>query len=206
MAASETQASLADTITNIVREQKPETLDHLANLVLAQNHSFTRKEILDTINTLIYQGKIKLTPTTNIAPTFSSYLKTTSATWFWGTIILTIGAITSIFTIPEGEYPIVIARYVFGAIFVLWLPGYTFIKALFPQSRLGKRDLDPIERIALSVGMSLALVPITGLLLNYTPWGIRLTPITLSLLVLTMAFATTALMREYKIQTQKAEP
>ena len=47
--------------------------------------------------------------------------------------------------------------------------------------------------------MSLALVPITGLLLNYTPWGIRTTPITLSLLALTTAFAIAAIIREYNM-------
>jgi len=62
-------------------------------------------------------------------------------------------------------------------------------------------ELDNIERVALSIGISLALVPLTGLLLNYTPWGITLTPITLSLLTLTMIFATTAIIRERQNQT-----
>jgi len=56
--------------------------------------------------------------------------------------------------------------------------------------------LDTIERVALSLGTSLALVPIDGLLLNYTPWGIRLTPTVLSLLALTIVFATAAIIRE----------
>jgi uncharacterized membrane protein len=47
------------------------------------------------------------------------------------------------------------------------------------QIKTSTENLDPIERIALSLGMSIALVPIVGLLLNYTPWGIRLTPIVL---------------------------
>jgi uncharacterized membrane protein len=51
--------------------------------------------------------------------------------------------------------------------------------------------------------MSLALVPIVGLLLNYTPWGIRLTPIVLSLLALTLIFATVAIIKEYLAQKQK---
>ena len=68
-----------------------------------------------------------------------------------------------------------------------------FIKALFPT-----KELDNIERTALSVGMSLALVPITGLL-NYTPWGIRVTPVTLSLLALTITFATAAVIREFHL-------
>jgi len=85
-------------------------------------------------------------------------------------------------------------QYIIGSIFVLWLPGYTFIKALFPA-----KELDNIERIALSIGMSLALVTITGLLLSYTPWGIRVTPVTLSLLALTITFATAAVVREFHL-------
>jgi uncharacterized membrane protein len=49
--------------------------------------------------------------------------------------------------------------------------------------------------------MSLALVPIVGLLLNYTPWGIRQTPIVLSLLTLTVIFATTGILREHQAKT-----
>lgn len=63
--------------------------------------------------------------------------------------------------------------------FVFLFPGYTMVCALFPR----KEDLDGIERIALSIGLSLAIVPLIGLILNYTPFGIRLYP-TLTLLIL----------------------
>ena len=87
----------------------------------------------------------------------------------------------------------------------MFLPGYAFIKALFPTTvpfKTSSENLDNIERIALSIGMSLALVPIVGLILNYTPWGIRLTPITLSLLALTIVFGTAAVLREYQVKAQ----
>jgi uncharacterized membrane protein len=103
-----------------------------------------------------------------------------------------------VFTIPEEVFPIVYARYILGSLFVLFLPGYSLIKALFPT-----KELDNIERLALSIGMSLALVPIAGLLLNYTPWGIRTTPVTLSLLALTTTLATAALIREHQAKTQQ---
>jgi uncharacterized membrane protein len=117
-----------------------------------------------------------------------------------------------VFTVPEDAFPLVYVRYVLGAIYVLWLPGYAFIKALFPQDLpfgratarspgTSEKDLDSIERIALSLGMSIALVPIVGLLLNYTPWGIQLTPIILSLTALTTIFATAAIAREYETRT-----
>jgi uncharacterized membrane protein len=53
--------------------------------------------------------------------------------------------------------------------------------------------------------MSLALTPIVGLILNYTPWGIRLTQITLSLLALTVVFATAAVLREHQAKTAIAK-
>jgi len=79
-----------------------------------------------------------------------------------GHIILAIATTTLVFTIPENAYSIVYARYVLGYVFVLLLPGYALTKALFPT-----KEFDNIERTALSIGMSLALVIITGLLLNY---------------------------------------
>ncbi|MDN5348296.1 MAG: hypothetical protein PWP65_1860 [Clostridia bacterium] len=69
-------------------------------------------------------------------------------------------------------------RVILGLPFVLFFPGYCLIAALFPK----KDDLDSIERVALSFGLSIAVVPLIGLALNYTPWGIRLNPILISLL------------------------
>ena len=56
----------------------------------------------------------------------------------------------------------------------------------------------------MSIDMSLALTPIIGLILNYTPWDIRLTPITLSLLAMTIIFATAAILRQN--QQEPAKP
>jgi len=68
---------------------------------------------------------------------------------------------------------------------VLFIPGYALIAALFP----GKHDLDGIERLALSFGLSIAVVPLIGLALNFTPFGIRLDPILASLVLFTTAMA-----------------
>jgi uncharacterized membrane protein len=93
-------------------------------------------------------------------------------------------------------YPYIYFRYVLGSIFVLSLPGYTLIKMLFPT-----KEIDNIERVALSIGMSLAIVPLVGLLLNYTPFGIRLAPITMSLLSITILLAIAGLLREHQAKT-----
>jgi uncharacterized membrane protein len=60
---------------------------------------------------------------------------------------------------------------------ILFIPGYVLTAVLFPDST----DIDAIERIVLSIGTSVIIAPLIGLCLNFTPWGIRLDPIILSL-------------------------
>jgi len=80
---------------------------------------------------------------------------------------------------------------VLGLLLVLFLPGYSLIAALFPR----RDDLDGIERIALSFGLSIAVVPLLGLGLNYTPYGIRLVPVLLGLSLFTILLALVAYIR-----------
>ena len=67
-------------------------------------------------------------------------------------------------------------RIVLGLLFVLFFPGYSMLSALFPR----QGSLDGIERIALSFGLSIAVTLLIGFVLNYTPWGISLYPILIS--------------------------
>lgn len=197
---------LTKTITETIKERKPQTVKELTSLVKERLPTEEQKKILDHILKLQNEGKIKLTKQPTAVPTeFSLYLVTEQALWYWITIATAIVTAATVFAIPEDFYPWVYIRYVLGTIFVLWLPGYTFIKTLFPAElpiklsiKTSNENLDTIERIALSIGMSLALVPIAGLLLNYTPWGIRQTPMVLSLLTLTVIFATAGILREHQ--------
>lgn len=184
---------LKEHILHIVKQKHPETVKRLVELV-RQQHPVPQQEIMKHIVDLQNQRKLTLKETAASIPvTLKGYLSSPHAYWYWAIITLAIATTASVFTIQENAYPIVYARYLLGSIFVLLLPGYSFIKALFPT-----REIDNIERAALSVGMSLALVPITGLLLNFTPWGLRITPVTLSLLALTTVFATAAILREHQ--------
>jgi uncharacterized membrane protein len=86
-------------------------------------------------------------------------------------------------------------RVIFGVPLVLFIPGYALIAALFPAAR----DIDGIERVALSFGLSIAIVPLTGLALNYTPWGIRLDPIVTCLSILTIGLCLAAQYRRAQL-------
>jgi len=64
-------------------------------------------------------------------------------------------------------------RVVLALPFVLVFPGYTLLSALFPR----QGDLDTFRRIAFSIGLGVVILPILGLGLNYTPWGIAPLPV-----------------------------
>jgi uncharacterized membrane protein len=104
-------------------------------------------------------------------------------------IFLTLLCIPFVLIPPLNEISPI--RIILGLPLVLFLPGYALIAALF----IRKDDLDGIERIALSFGLSIAISPLLGLGLNYTPFGIRLTPILMVLSVFTIALAIGACAR-----------
>ena len=92
------------------------------------------------------------------------------------------------------------ARIVLGLPFVLFFPGYTLVAALFPR----KDDLDAIERVALSLGLSIAVVPLIGLALNYSPWGIRINPILAFVTLFIVLAAAAALVRRRMLPMDEA--
>jgi uncharacterized membrane protein len=59
-----------------------------------------------------------------------------------------------------------------GRIFIIVVPGYSPVASLFA----GKNDISGMGRAALSFGLSIVIVPLAGLILNFTSWGIRLEP------------------------------
>ncbi|MCL0042976.1 DUF1616 domain-containing protein [Dehalococcoidia bacterium] len=89
-------------------------------------------------------------------------------------------------------------RMILGVILVLFSPGYALVSTLFPRvDRFGT-----IERIALSVGLSLITVAILGLILNFTPFGIKQIPFTTTLIVWTISFSTYALVTRTRIGSE----
>jgi len=114
-------------------------------------------------------------------------------------IVMGLVFLTDIFVLTPGLSETAV-RNVLGLPLVLFLPGYALIAALFPA----KSNLDGIERTALSFGLSIAVVPLIGLGLNYTPWGIRLLPILISLSVFTFIMCGLAYLRRGKLPETEA--
>lgn len=159
-------SNLNEHIIQIIKNKHPKTIKQLVELVNQQT-PLPQQEIIDHVLHLQKQGKLTFREDTTFIPSsLKSYLSSSHAYWYWTTITLILATTTTVFTIPENAIPIVYARYLLGSIFVLFLPGYSLTKALFPE-----KEIDKVERVTLSIGMSLVLVSITGLILSYTTCG-----------------------------------
>lgn len=113
-------------------------------------------------------------------------------------VLIAIIAIT-LLLFPLVAFTSGVLRIIFGLCLVLFFPGYTLLSALFPR----KGNLSNIERVALSFGLSIAIVPLVGLILNYTPWGIRLYPILIAITIFIFAAAAIAWQRQRRLPSQE---
>jgi len=92
--------------------------------------------------------------------------------------------------------------FILGLPFILFIPGYTLIFALFP-TRKTDRGIDFLERVTLSFGFSIAIIPLIGLGLNYSSWGIRLESILLCIFIFIICVSVLGIYRWFNIDSDE---
>jgi uncharacterized membrane protein len=102
--------------------------------------------------------------------------------------LLAIVILTFVFILISFTDSISWLRVALGFPILILFPGYLFIGALYPR----KDSLSHISRIALSLGLSIVMVVLTGLMLNYFPWGIGLYSIIISISILILLLSVIA--------------
>jgi len=113
--------------------------------------------------------------------------------------LLLVGIVAIASTIVIVIVPSSTWRVILGSVFILFLPGYVVSIALFPR----KSDLEGFARLAMSFGLSIAVSAFVGLILNYTPWGITLYPILISLGIFTVVTLLIAWQRQRRLAKQE---
>jgi uncharacterized membrane protein len=73
-------------------------------------------------------------------------------------------------------------------------PGYGLVAFLLPR----EGGIDPLERLAISFGLSIAILAIIGLILNYSPTGITIESVVYSTAGFTMVLSALAIWRRWR--------
>jgi hypothetical protein len=178
-----------------IMAENPRTVRDLFRIIKLRRPRISEEEFINTIRELKDSGTLTLEPPALRINSYPAYLKLQDENaWLYLVALLTLSTFLAIYVMPS-VYPLIIFRWIIGSMFVLFLPGYVTIQALFPEGK----ELDSIERLALTIGLSLAITPLIGLLLNYTPWGIRLDPIVAALSIFTLGIGMAGSFRKYRI-------
>ncbi len=110
---------------------------------------------------------------------------------------VTIGALISSVVVGFTDSTI---RVVLGLVFVLFAPGYAVVSLLVPATDLetGSR-VTVTERVVLSIGLSVIVVPLVGIVLSYTRWGLQPAAVLGAVGVLTLLLLLLAGIRRYRV-------
>lgn len=174
-------------VIDVMHKQTCQTVSDVVIALRQLDQGITFEEIRDTISELKRDGKIVLSEP-RVKGSFLNYVTNIyRSAPFWLTVIVSMFVITTIYSAPQ-TVPWSTIRIFAGSVFVLFIPGYTLTQLLFPT-----KDMNQIEYIAMSIGLSLAITPLIGLILNYSIWGIRLDPIvtSISAISIIMSFVAT---------------
>jgi uncharacterized membrane protein len=112
----------------------------------------------------------------------------------WTDLIL-INLLVLILIIVILCFPSNVIRVILAVPFLLFFPGYILTAALYPR----KESVDNVKRAALSFGLSIAVVPLVGLILNYTVWGITLESVLSSVSVFIVIMSVITLIRRRQL-------
>lgn len=88
-------------------------------------------------------------------------------------------------------------KIIIGLIFLLFIPGYLILYALFPTKKIDK-GIDIIERITLSFGVSLAIVALAGIVLYYIVGKIDSESALISILIFEISIGVISIYRWFK--------
>lgn len=184
--------TIDELILEIVRERRPSTVEDLVKAVQGRREVPT-DVLMGHISKLQENGRLVLKkPELPLPKGFVGYLTSRLALWFWVALAVMSAAALSVLFIPSESFPIAYVKWALGFVLILFLPGYFFIELLFPD----RKSLDGIERMTLSVGSSLAISPLTVLLLNFV-FYIGRDPVLISLALVTFILAWGAVFRRY---------
>ncbi len=120
---------------------------------------------------------------------------------YWITVLIASGSIIAVFTLQGAALSLF--RNSVGLLLALWLPGYSLVKALFAPATLPfarQSSSGWLLTAAFSIVFSIIVVSLASFALDFSPWGINLQSLTLSLSSLTIFFATIAMLRWYRLK------
>lgn len=158
--------------------------------------SISADEIHDAVRNLERKGTVNLSEEKMPA----SFVQSLSDPWtnlpLWAAVLGSIIMIVSLYLLPQDGSWLGVRSFV-GAVFLFGVPGYALTGLLVQKDKPYV-----VERIAVSIGLSLAAVVLIGIVLGYSEIGVRIEPTIASIAVFSIAVAILASYRNYSLRNK----
>ena len=162
----------------------------IKDLVIELQHTYSKslsiEEIQNAVKKLESEKKIMLLEPGTKGHFFDYILRSYNGLSLWLTTAATCLIMALVFLLPNIE-PWSYMRIITGAVFILFIPGNALVQLLFAH-----RNMEQTEQMVLSVGLSIALISIIGLMLKYILLALTVESAVISIGILSITLSAVA--------------
>jgi hypothetical protein len=186
---------LEERIIGLLHERHSMNVKDMVEVLQGIDKSLAIADIYDAVEVLKQENLViaRYRPLLNQYSFYTYITRNYASLPFWSVVAITALLLVSFYLSPSSG-PWSMIRFIAGGTFILIIPGFSILQLLLPA-----KDISNLERFALSMGLSLALVPLIGLLFAYTPLGIRLYPVVIFLSLLSNSLSAIGTYRKFRI-------
>jgi hypothetical protein len=148
-------------LNSVATHKRFRVKDLVVELQHTYSESLSIEEIQNAVKKLESEKKIMLLEPDTKGHFFDYILRSYNGLSLWLTTAATCLIMALVFLLPNIE-PWSYMRMITGAVFVLFIPGNALVQLLFAH-----RNMEQTEQMVLTVGLSIALISIIGLMLKY---------------------------------------
>lgn len=193
---SERNEGIERMVMEIMLKQNCRRVEELFIVLKKLDRSITSDEIHDAIRSL-EEKKIVILAESRVPSSFVHYLKTFRLNPpFWGTLVTTLLAIFTVLALPQQD-SWSMARVIVAGAFIIFVPGHCLMHLLFSG-----KTLTIVEKLALSIGLSLAIATLVGMVLNYTFLGVTIETVVAIVATFNIALAAVNAYRDFSERTK----
>jgi hypothetical protein len=162
----------------------------IKDLVIELQHTYSKslsiEEIQNAVKKLESEKKITLLEPGTKGHFFDYIMRNYNGLSLWLTTAATCLIMALVFLLPSIE-PWSYMRMITGAVFALFIPGNALVQLLFAH-----RNMEQTEQMVLSVGLSIALISIIGLMLKYILLALTVESAVISIGILSITLSAVA--------------
>ena len=173
-------------LNSVATHKRFRVKDLVVELQHTYSESLSIEEIQNAVKKLESEKKIMLLEPGTKGHFFDYILRSYNGLSLWLTTAATCLIMALVFLLPNIE-PWSYMRMIIGAVFVLFIPGNALVQLLFAH-----RNMEQTEQMVLSVGLSIALISIIGLMLKYILLALTVESAVISIGILSITLSAVA--------------